>query len=151
MEDLRVARSARQDAGDKKGEPARRSRRPGAAARQTPGRGIQPEDRAKTERDDGNAAASGRRKRHKARECGVRIGSVPPVIVTLLVGLTAGVILPWVVFWLSDVMVFDIPAWSLWLIFGVSPALTFLAALIQYALRILGRPSMPAIPSRGRR
>ena len=58
-----------------------------------------------------------------------------PMIATLLIGLVAEVALPWAVIWLSDALVFDVPAWSLWLIFGTSPVLTFLAVLIQLVMR----------------
>jgi hypothetical protein len=149
MEDLRVARSARQDTDDIKGEGTRPRRQPGVAVRRTPGGGGQPEDHPRAGRDDGKPAASGRRKRLGPREYRALLGPVNPMIVTLLAGLTASVVLPWAVFWLSDVLGFDIPAWSLWLIFGVPPALTFLAAMIQCAPRILGRRRMRAtIPAR---
>jgi hypothetical protein len=58
-----------------------------------------------------------------------------PIIVIFGIGLTAEFILPWGVIWLSDMFFFDIPGWSLWLLFGGSPALTFLATLIHWALR----------------
>jgi membrane protein implicated in regulation of membrane protease activity len=58
-----------------------------------------------------------------------------PIIVIFCIGLMAEFILPWAVIWLSDMFFFDIPGWSLWLLFGGSPALSLLAMLIHWALR----------------
>jgi hypothetical protein len=44
-----------------------------------------------------------------------------PIIVIFCVGLMAEFILPWAVIWLSDMFFFDIPGWSLWLLFGAPP------------------------------
>jgi hypothetical protein len=62
----------------------------------------------------------------------------------LLAGLAAGVVAPWAVIWLSDALVFDIPPWSLGLVFGVPAALTFLAVLIQWVLRAWSRQALRA-------
>ncbi|HEY1931704.1 MAG TPA: hypothetical protein VGG99_06825 [Acetobacteraceae bacterium] len=43
--------------------------------------------------------------------------------------------MPWAIIWLSDALVFDVPAWSLWLIFGVPAALAFLAVLIEWTVQ----------------
>jgi hypothetical protein len=149
MEDLQAAQGARQDADDITGEMARRRRQQVAAVRDTLRSGPQPEDHAQAGRRDWHPAASGRRKRHRSREYQAARGPADPIIVTLLAGLVAEVVVPWAVIWLSDVLFFDVPAWSLWLVFGVAPALTFLAALIQCALRTWGRQPVPAtMPTR---
>jgi hypothetical protein len=57
-----------------------------------------------------------------------------PIIVIFCAGLMAEFILPWAVIWFSDIFFFDIPAWSLWLLFGSSPAISLLAMLIHWAL-----------------
>ena len=56
------------------------------------------------------------------------------IIVIFCAGLMAEFILPWAVIWFSDIFFFDIPAWSLWLLFGSPLALSFLAMLIHWAL-----------------
>jgi hypothetical protein len=56
-----------------------------------------------------------------------------PIVVILCVGLVAEIILPWAAIWLSDALFFDIPAWSLWLLFGVSPAFSLVAILMHWA------------------
>jgi hypothetical protein len=74
-----------------------------------------------------------------------RLGSVNPArrepphpfIVVLCIGLTAEAVLPWSVIWLSDTFLFDIPGWSLWLIFGAPAALTVLAVLTCRATQIM--------------
>jgi hypothetical protein len=58
-----------------------------------------------------------------------------PIIVICCAGLMAEVILPWAVIWLSDMFFFEIPGWSLWLLFGGPPALSLAAVLIHWALR----------------
>jgi hypothetical protein len=58
-----------------------------------------------------------------------------PIIVICCIGLMAEFILPWAVIWLSDMFVFGIPGWSLWLLFGGPPALSVAAVLIYLALR----------------
>jgi hypothetical protein len=57
-----------------------------------------------------------------------------PIIVIFCAGLMAEFILPWAIIWFSDIFFFDIPAWSLWLLFGSPPALSLLAMLIHWAL-----------------
>ena len=58
-----------------------------------------------------------------------------PVIVIFCIGLMAEFILPWTVIFLSNMFVFDIPGWSVWLIFGCPPALSVAAALSHWGLR----------------
>jgi hypothetical protein len=58
-----------------------------------------------------------------------------PVIVICCIGLMAEVFLPWAVIFLSNMFVFDVPGWSVRLIFGGPPALSLAAALIHWALR----------------
>ena len=126
------ALGARQDAGDTTGEMPRRRRQPVTAAR-----------------GGWTAATSGRRKRHGTREFQAVRGPVDPIVVTLVTGLAVEVVLPWAVIWLSNMLYFDVPAWSLWLIFGVPPALTLLAVLVLGAHRFLGRqPMRVAMPAR---
>jgi hypothetical protein len=57
------------------------------------------------------------------------------IFVVFCTGLMAEFILPWAAIWLSNIFFFDIPAWSLWLLFGGPPALSLLAMLIHWALR----------------
>jgi hypothetical protein len=57
------------------------------------------------------------------------------IIVIFCTGLVAEFILPWAVIWLSDTFSFDIPGWSLWLLFGGPPALSLLAMLSHWALQ----------------
>jgi hypothetical protein len=61
--------------------------------------------------------------------------STNPFFVVFCIGLMAEFMLPWAVIWLSNIFFFDIPAWSLWLLFGGPPALSLLAMLIHWALR----------------
>ena len=67
-----------------------------------------------------------------------------PIIVIFFVGLMAEFILPWAVIWLSDMLFFDIPGWSLWLLFGGPPALSLLAMLIHWALRTWSKQPLRA-------
>jgi hypothetical protein len=146
VEDLHVAQDARQDAGDRTG--ARRRRQPPAAARDTTRTGRQQKGHADAGLTDWNSAASSRRKRRRPLKYGAPRGAAAPIIVTLLVGLAAEVVLPWAVIWLSDMLVIDVPTWSLWLVFGVPPALTFLAVLIQWALKAwLRQPLRVTVPT----
>jgi membrane protein implicated in regulation of membrane protease activity len=67
-----------------------------------------------------------------------------PIIVIFCIGLMAEFIIPWAVIWLSDMFFFDIPGWSLWLLFGGSPALSLLAMLIHWALRTRSKQPLRA-------
>jgi hypothetical protein len=67
-----------------------------------------------------------------------------PIIVIFCSGLMAEFILPWAVIWLSDTFFFDIPGWSLWLLFGAPPALSLLAMLIHWALRTWSKQPLRA-------
>lgn len=76
---------------------------------------------------------------------GPRYDPAGPAILILGAVLAAEVILPWAAIWLSDLLVCDIPTWSLWLMFGAPPALGLLAAAIhrarsRHGARIAGRP-----------
>jgi len=62
-------------------------------------------------------------------------GPAGAVMVILCAGLALEAILPWAVIWLSDVFLFDIPAWSYWLVFSVPPLLSVLALGLYQALR----------------
>jgi hypothetical protein len=157
MEDLQFAPGVRQDAGDRTEGPERRRRHAPAALREMARSGRQPEERAQAgrfewypaasgaERNQRKPAVSGRRGRHGPRRGRDALrGAADPIIGTLLAGLAAVVVVPWAVIWLSDALVFDIPAWSLWLVFGVPVALTFLAVLIQWVVRAWSRQAMGA-------
>jgi hypothetical protein len=70
-----------------------------------------------------------------ARENAMLRERISPIFVLFCTGLMAEFILPWAVIWLSEMFFFDIPGWSLWLLFGGPPALSLLAMLIHWALR----------------
>jgi hypothetical protein len=57
-----------------------------------------------------------------------------PIFVIFCTGLMAECILPWAVIGLSDMFSFDVPGWSLWLLFGGPPVLSLLA-MLRWALR----------------
>lgn len=135
MDDLQVASGTRQGTDDRTEGPERRNRHPPAALGDRTRSGRQPNDRAQAGRSEWGPAASGRRRRHGPRSYQAASGKADPIIVTLLAGLAAEVAVPWAAIWISDSMVFDIPVWSLWLVFGVPAALTFLAVLIQWGVR----------------
>lgn len=64
-----------------------------------------------------------------------RIQSDPANSVLAILSATAllEVALPWIVIWLSDAFLFDIPAWSVWPLLCVSPALGLLAVVVRFA------------------
>lgn len=79
------------------------------------------------------ASPQKKRRRSRPRKVGQQQGSqVTPFLVAGLVG---EVIVPWGVVWLSDMLGFDVPAWSEWPIFGGPLALTLMAMLIYWAVR----------------
>ena len=55
-----------------------------------------------------------------------------PISVIVATGLAAGVVVPWAVIWVSDLLFFDVPAWSQWVIFGGPAALSLVATLILW-------------------
>jgi hypothetical protein len=110
-------------------------RYPSIAVRAMTKIGRQSGDRGPIRRVEWEPTTSIRQASHQSVTYRPRSGAIDPVIVILLTGLAAEMILPWVVLWLSDVFFFDIPAWSQWLVFGFSPALTVLAVLTHWALR----------------
>ena len=57
------------------------------------------------------------------------------IFVVVCTGLIAEYILPWAAIWLSDIFLFDIPPWLLWLLIGGPLAFSLLAILIHWALR----------------
>ena len=63
-----------------------------------------------------------------------------PTITILVAGLILEVALPWAVMWLSDVFCFDIPGWSLWLVFGGPAVASFAAALARGVVRACAEP-----------
>jgi hypothetical protein len=91
-------------------------------------------------------------KRKKSAMDRVRAEPAGVVMSILCAGLAIEAILPWVVIWLSDVFLFDIPAWSFWLVFGAPPALGVLALGLYYAVVAGSRQLSPAsITAGGRR
>ena len=62
------------------------------------------------------------------------------------VGSVAEVVLPWGLLELSNRFIFDIPPWSLWLVFGGPPALACLTFAIDLMVRVVRRNT-----ARGRR
>jgi hypothetical protein len=144
MEDLQVAPGVRQDADDRTGRLDRHKRHLPTALRDTTRSDRQAEDRVQAGRSERNPAGSARRGRHGSHGHQAPRGAADPIIVTLLAGLAVEVVVPWAVIGLSDALVFDIPAWSLWLIFGVPGALTLLAVLIQLLLWTWSRQTLRA-------
>jgi hypothetical protein len=70
-----------------------------------------------------------------------------PIIAIFCIGLMVESILPWSLIWLSDVFFFDVPGWSLWLLFGGPPTLSLLAILIHWVLRRSASPASRAPPT----
>jgi hypothetical protein len=66
---------------------------------------------------------------------------ISPVILILSTGLFGGFVLPWLVLWLSDLFLFDVPGWSQWLAFVGPPAIGLLLVLIRWAARALSEHS----------
>jgi hypothetical protein len=64
-----------------------------------------------------------------------RIQPPVPEIAIVGIGMAAEVILPWILIWISDVFLFDVPAWSQWLVFGGPLAFTVLALIVYRAAR----------------
>lgn len=58
-----------------------------------------------------------------------------PEIAIVGIGMAAEMILPWILIWISDVFLFDVPAWSQWLVFGGPVAFTVLALIVYRASR----------------
>jgi hypothetical protein len=67
-----------------------------------------------------------------------------PITVIVATGLAAGVIVPWAVIWVSDLLFFDVPAWSQWVIFGGPATLSLLATLILWDGRTGSQPPVRA-------
>jgi len=60
----------------------------------------------------------------------------------LFFGVAAELIVPWLVIWLSDLLVFDVPMWATWLAFGGPLALGLLVLAIYRVFRAW--PAQPA-------
>lgn len=149
MEDLQVAPDVGQDADDRTEWVERRKGHPPAPLRETTGNFCLPEDRVQVGRSEWNPPASWQWEYHGPPMHQAPGGATDPIVVTLLAGLAAEAVVPWAVIWLSDALVFNVPAWSLWLVFGVPAALTLLAVLIQWVLRVWPRQAVrAAIPTR---
>jgi apolipoprotein N-acyltransferase len=61
-----------------------------------------------------------------------------PVSATALIlffGVAGELIIPWLVIWLSDAFVFDVPAWLTWLSFAGPLAIGLLAILVYWTIR----------------
>jgi len=139
MEGLQVARGARQGAVDATDGLAGGSRHALVTVRDSTKISRESEDRGPAGRSERNPTAPVRRTRGRRAEDRAQRGPADPVTVILMAGLVAEVIVPWVAIGLSDWLVFDMPAWSLWLVFGVPPALIVPAALIRWALQVWSR------------
>ena len=57
------------------------------------------------------------------------------VTAILGVGLALEALVPWAMIWLSDAFVFDVPAWSRWVVFGAPLVLSIVALGLYLALR----------------
>lgn len=62
-----------------------------------------------------------------------------PIGTIILLGSALEAAIPWLAMWLSDVLVFDIPRWALWPLFGAPPTLTICAALGYWFLKACAR------------
>jgi hypothetical protein len=133
MVNPQVVQYARQDADD--GRSARRSRQPSVAVAAMTQIDHRPEHQEYAGRSERNPATTVRQGRHRPRTYQAPRSPADPIIVTLLVGLVTEAVLPWAAIWISDVFVFDIPIWSLWVVFSVPPVLTGLVVLIQSSRR----------------
>jgi hypothetical protein len=94
--------------------------------------------------------AAGVARTNRTPQSGTARGSAAasPVVAILSAGLAAEIVLPWVAIWVSDALFLDIPAWSLWLLFGVAPALSLLALLVRWVWRI-GARRFSGCPAKG--
>lgn len=135
MANLLFAPCARQDADDRTGWEERGKRHPPAASHDPTRSDHRSEGRRDPGRSEWIPAGSGRREWHEACRQQAPSAAADPILVTLLAGLVAEMAVPWAIIWLSDALVFDVPAWSLWLIFGVPAALAFLAVLIEWTVQ----------------
>ena len=60
---------------------------------------------------------------------GLRPAGVTTLI--LFLGVAGELVVPWLVIWLSDTFVFDVPAWLIWISFG-GPMAAGLLAMVAY-------------------
>jgi hypothetical protein len=74
-------------------------------------------------------------------------GPPRPEIAILGIGMAAEVILPWVLILISDIFLFDVPAWSQWLVFGGPLALTLPALIVYRASRPWALPAARPLTS----
>jgi hypothetical protein len=61
-----------------------------------------------------------------------------PVSVTTLIlffGMAGELVIPWLVIWLSDAFVFDVPEWLTWLSFAGPLAIGLFAILVYWTIR----------------
>jgi hypothetical protein len=58
-----------------------------------------------------------------------------PGIAIVGIGMAAESFFPWALIWSSDIFLFDVPAWSLWLVFGGPLTFTILALIVYWASR----------------
>jgi hypothetical protein len=61
-----------------------------------------------------------------------------PAVLILGAGAVAEFVLPWALIGLSDLFLFDTPAWSVWTAFASPPAITLAALLAYHALKRRG-------------
>ena len=66
-----------------------------------------------------------------------------PLMTIMLAGVVAGILVPWLVIWLSDELLFDVPHWSYALLSVGPPAISVLIAAIYRAWRAHGTRSHP--------
>jgi hypothetical protein len=143
MKNLRAGQGVRREAGDASDESAFGRRYPSVAVRAMTRIGHQSGYGGPTGQ---NAVAPIRQTRQKAVVHRPGREPIDPVVVILCIGLAAELILPWAVIWLSDVFVFDIPAWLPWLVFGVPAALSLLAVLVYLTSRKRSQQPVRAWP-----
>lgn len=129
MVNAQVVQYPRQDSDDRRS--AGRGRQPPVAVAAMTQIDHRPEHQEYAGRSERNPATTVRQGRHTPRTYRAPRSPADPIIVTLLVGLVTEAVLPWAAIWISDVFVFDIPTWLLWVVFSVSPVLTGLAVLIE--------------------
>jgi hypothetical protein len=115
-------------------EPARGRRYPAGAVRFRSKPVRQSGDVGSVMRVERKSAVSASANRRKPATDRGRSGPAAAVVLIFCVGLALEVALPWAVIWLSDVFLFDIPAWSRWLVFAAPMALSVLALLVYEVL-----------------
>jgi hypothetical protein len=125
-------------------EPARGRRYPPGAVRFRSKQVHQSGDTGPVGRAERKSPVSMSANRKKTPVERVRGGPAGVVILIFCVGLALEATLPWAMIWLSDLFVFDTPAWSRWLVFGAPVVLSVLALVLYQALGTGSRQLRPA-------